>query len=70
LLGRSAIDYVRLSFQERRLNRQLERVQSRHEDLIKRRERFQSDPAYVEGLIRSTFRQARKDEYVISLSSE
>lgn len=69
LVGRSGVEYVRLSLKERRLNQQLDWVQSQHEDLLKRRERFQNDPAYVEGLIRTTFKQARKDEYVIPLNS-
>lgn len=69
LVGRSGVEYVRLSLKEWRLNRQLDVVQSQYEDLLKRRERFQNDPAYVEGLIRTTFKQARKDEYVIPLGS-
>jgi len=69
LVGRSTAEYVRLSLQEKHLNRQLDQIQSQHDDLIKRRKRFQNDPAYVEGLIRTTFKQARKDEYVIPLSS-
>ena len=69
LVGRSGVEYVRLSLKERRLNQQLDQVQAQQEDLLKRRERFKNDPAYVEGLIRTTFKQARKDEYVIPLDS-
>ena len=40
-----------------------------HKQLAQEQVRFQLDPTYVEGLIRSTFKFAQPGEYVIPLES-
>ena len=70
LFGPGAYHLVRLSLAQRRLARQLRELEARHEALRRERERLESDPTYVEGLIRSTFKWAKPDEYVIPLESE
>ena len=70
LFGPGAWHLVRLSIQQRRLDRQLTELAARHEALRQEEERLASDPTYVEGLIRTTFKWAKPDEYVISLDAE
>lgn len=67
LFGPGAWHLVRLSIQQRRLDRQLTELAARHEALRQEEERLASDPTYVEGLIRSTFKWAKPGEYVLSL---
>ena len=61
------MEWFTLSRQERQLDRQLEVLRAERERLTAEEQRFQTDPGYVEGLIRSTFKHARRDEYVIPL---
>ena len=67
LVGPAIVELSRLSLQQYRLERQLEALRREHERLMAQRERLQSDATYVEGLIRTTFKQARKGELVIPL---
>ena len=69
LFGPGFYEWVRLSLEQRRLDRQLAQLAARHEQLVQEQERLQSDPAYVEGLIRSTFKLAKPGEYVIPLDA-
>ena len=67
LVGLGWLDSLRLSQQQRRLDAQLAALRAEQERLTAERERLETDPVYVEGLIRTTFKHARKDEYVIPL---
>ena len=69
LFGPGLYAWIRLSLEQRRLERQLGELAARHEQLVQEQERLQSDPAYVEGLIRSTFKLAKPGEYVIPLDA-
>ena len=69
VFGQSLYEWVRLSARERQLDRQLTAVTAQHERLAQEQQRLQSDPAYVEGLIRSTFKLAQPGEYVIPIDS-
>ncbi|PIQ83690.1 MAG: hypothetical protein COV75_06210 [Candidatus Omnitrophica bacterium CG11_big_fil_rev_8_21_14_0_20_63_9] len=69
LFGPGLYDWVRLSLWERRLDRQLSRLSAEHEQLTQEHVRLQTDPTYVEGLIRSTFKVAQPGEIVIPLES-
>ena len=55
--------------QQHRLDRQLARLQAAHAQLTVEEARLRSDPAYVEGLIRTTFKYAQPDELVIPLDA-
>ena len=50
-----------------RLEHRLHALQVRHGRLLAEQERLQSNPTYVEGLIRTTFKVARPGEYVVPL---
>jgi cell division protein FtsB len=70
LFGAKAYEWGRLSFQQRKLDRQLTELSSEHQRLLEEQERLQSDPVYVEGLIRTTFKWAKPDERVIRTSAK
>ena len=67
LFGPGLVELARLSLMQRRLSRELARLSAEHERLTRERARLEGDPAYVEGLIRSTFKLAKPGEYVIPL---
>ena len=67
LFGPGAYQLVRLTLVQRQLDRQLAVVAAERERLTREQERLESDPAYVEGLIRSTFKLAEPGEYVIPI---
>ena len=68
LFGPGLYDLLRMSIMRRRLDRQLAALSVEQERLKREQERLQSDPAYVEGLIRSTFKLAQPGEYVILIN--
>ncbi|MBI2105106.1 MAG: septum formation initiator family protein [Candidatus Omnitrophica bacterium] len=70
LFGPGLYEWSRLSFRQWQLDRQLAELNKRHEALTLERQRLESDPSYVEGLIRSTFKVAEKGELVIPLEDE
>lgn len=70
LFGPGTYHLLHLWLVQRRLDRQLADLSVRHEQLLKEQARLQSDPAYVEGLIRSTFKVAKPGEYVIPLAKD
>lgn len=65
--GPGLCDGVRMSLMQRRLDRRLAALTAERERLAREQERLTSDPGYVEGLIRSTFKMAQPGEYVIQL---
>ena len=67
LFGPGAYSWVALSWEQRRLDRQLAQLTAEHAQLTREQARLQSDPAYVEGLIRTTFKLAKPGELVIPL---
>ena len=69
LFGPGTYELVRLSIQQARLDRRLAALKAEHERLAREQERLQSDPAYLEGLIRSTFKVSEPGELVIPLDS-
>ncbi len=68
LTGPAIVELAQLSLRQYQLDRQLEALRREHERLVAQRERLETDSTYVEGLIRSTFKQARRGEYVIPLA--
>ena len=69
LFGPGLYHLVRLSLAERRLDHRLAALSAQREALAQEQQRLESDPTYVEGLIRSTFKLAQPGELVIPLDS-
>jgi len=67
IFGPSLYHLVGLSLEQRRLDRRLTELSKRQEALTQEQQRLTSDPTYVEGLIRSTFKLAQPGELVIPL---
>ena len=67
LFGPGAVWLIRMEFKQRRLDRELARLKTKQEQLAAEETRLRSDPADVEGLIRTTFKFAKPDELVIPL---
>ena len=69
LFGPGMAELLRLSITQRRLDRQLAALAAERERLQQEQKRLETDEAYVEGLIRTTFKWAKSGEYVVPLSS-
>lgn len=69
LFGPGMVELGRMSLEQRRLDRQLAALSVRQEQLTTEQKRLETDEAYVEGLIRSTFKLAQPGEIVIPLES-
>ena len=69
LFGPGLYQMARLSIEQHRLDRRIATLDAAHERLEQRAARLESDPAYVEGLIRTTFKLAKPGEVVIPLES-
>ncbi len=67
IFGPGLAQWVRLSWRERQLDGRLVRLSAERERLTQEQQRLETDPSYVEGLIRTTFKWAQKDELVIPL---
>ncbi len=60
---------IRQAWQQHQLDHKRQRLQATHDALVREHERLASDPGYVEGLIRSTFKVAKPGELVVPLES-
>ena len=70
VFGPGAYQMVRMSLMQRQLDGQLASLSAEHERLVEEQERLHSDPTYVEGLIRTTFKVSQPGEYVIPLKNQ
>ena len=70
LLGPGLVELVRLRWRQRSLDRELAALRAQQEQLAAERTRLETDPAYMEGLIRTTFKQSLPGELVIPLESD
>jgi len=70
LFGPGTVELAQLSIRQHHLDRQLAKLQVEQERLTHEQERLRTDPSYVEGLIRTTFKQAHPGEYVIPLERD
>ena len=68
-LGPVGIQWIRLRGMQWKLDRRLAQLTAQREQLTHEQQRLQSDPAYVEGLIRSTFKVSQPGEYVVPLDA-
>jgi cell division protein FtsB len=67
LFGPGLYHLLGLSLEQRRLDHRLAELAKQQDALTHEQERLESDPTYVEGLIRSTFKVAQPGELVIPL---
>ena len=67
VFGPGMVHLARLSLMQRALDRRLAALSARQEQLRQEQARLQSDPTYLEGLIRSTFKVAKPGEVVIPI---
>ena len=65
VFGPGLLAHLRLGWQRYQLDRSLRNLETTKQQLLDERERLTSDPVYVEGLIRSTFKVAKPGELVI-----
>lgn len=70
IFGPGAVQWLRLSWDERVLARRMRELEATHQRLTDEQQRLASDPVYVEGLIRSTFKMSKPGELVVPLASE
>ena len=69
VFGPGLVQLARLSWQQHRLDRRLAQLSAKRERLAQEEQRLTTDPTYVEGLIRSTFKLAKPGELVIPLDA-
>ena len=70
LFGPGIFDLACMMARQHKLDLQLADLASRKEQLTYEQKRLESDPGYMEGLIRSTFKWSRPGELVVPLSSK
>jgi len=70
LFGPGLVWLLQLQVQQWHLDRELARLQATQHQLEVEESRLRSDPTYVEGLVRTTFKYARPGELVIPLKTE
>jgi hypothetical protein len=70
VFGPGAVAQVQAGWWEYRLTRQVRELQAVREDLSREHDQLESDPVYVEGLIRTTFKVANPDELVVILGED
>ena len=68
--GPGLIQLTQLAWQRHRLAARIRTLQATHQQLVDEHQRLTSDPTYVEGLIRSTFKMAKPGELVVPLESK
>ena len=70
VFGPGMVHLARLSLMQRALDHRLAALSVRQEQLKQEQARLQSDPTYLEGLIRSTFKVAKPGEVVIPVTDD
>ena len=70
LFGPGVFDLACIMAKQHKLDQQLADLASRKEQLASEQKRLESDPGYMEGLIRSTFKWSHPGELVVPLSSK
>ena len=70
VFGPGMVHLARLSLMQRTLDRRLADLSARQDRLKQEQARLQSDPTYLEGLIRSTFKVAKPGEVVIPVTDD
>ena len=68
ILGPALVQLAIMFWQDHRLSRQLQGRQAAYDSLKAEQERLRTNPVYVEGLTRTTFKVAKPGELVVPLS--
>ena len=63
--GPGLVHLAQLSWKQHVMDRRLDELEATHQQLLEEHRRLTTDPVYVEGLIRSTFKVAKSGEFVI-----
>ena len=66
-LGPGAVQQAVIVCKQRKMDHKLIALQRSHEQLLREHSRLMSNPVYVEGLMRSTFKVAKRDEFVVTI---
>ena len=69
VFGPGLFQLATLLWQRHRLDQRLTQLTVEQKRLVQEEQRLKTDPTYVEGLIRSTFKLARPGEIVIPLDA-
>ena len=67
LFGPGLVGWATLTWRQHQLDRRLVVLSAEREGLARKQQRLETDPSYVEGLIRTTFKWAQDGELVIPL---
>ena len=70
IFGPGMVHLARLWLMQRKLDRRLAELSAQQDRLKQEQERLRSDPTYLEGLIRSTFKVAKPGEVVIPVPDD
>ena len=70
IFGPGAVAQVQAGWWEYQLSKQVRELRVARAELSEERTRLESDPVYVEGLIRTTFKVANPDEVVVILGDD
>ena len=68
LFGQGLVEWAGLARRQCQLDRRLAKLSEERERLTQEQQRLETDPGYVEGLIRTTFKWAQDGELVIPLN--
>ena len=69
IFGPGFVQLLQMSYRQHLMDRRLRELEATHERLRAQHQRLESDPTYVEGLIRSTFKVAKPGELVVPLNA-
>jgi hypothetical protein len=70
VFGPGLIQWLGLSWRQHQLDRRLASLSAERDRLVKEQQCLDTDPGYVEGLIRTTFKWAQDGELVIPLEDQ
>jgi len=70
VFGPGLAQWLWMAWRQHVMDQRLRALEQRHQELEAEHERLTSDPAYLEGKIRSTFKVAKPGEWVVPLDSE
>ncbi len=70
VFGPGTYEMIYLAIRQHQLDRRLSLLQREQERLSALEDRLRNDPAYLEGLIRTTFKVSQPGEYVIPLEPD
>ncbi len=70
IFGPGFVQLLQMSYRQHLMDRRLRELEATREQLRAQHQRLESDPTYVEGLIRSTFKVAKPGELVVPVDGD